>query len=111
MTISFANKYHCICIPIRTLIFLSVLYTPETYMKYWLIPAIIAFIIVFYRYSTFSKNQVGALGQPVKWQQMRLFHLTTIALFILSTFYKNYILAKTIPLLDMFSVFFYTPTQ
>ena len=111
MTLSLQQKYHYICIPTRTLLFLLIFLTPDTYMKYWLIAAIIAFMIVSYRYLTFTNNQLGTFGQPVKWQQMRLFHLTTLSFFILCTFYKNYTLAKMLPLLDILSIFFYTPTN
>ena len=111
MSISLKKKYHYICIPVRTILFLIIFCTPDTYMKYWLIPAILSLIILLYRYSTFNKNQKGAFNQPVRWQQMRIFHLTTLSIFIIFILYKKYKLAKIIPLLDILSVFFYKPTE
>jgi hypothetical protein len=79
-------------------------------MNYWLILGILSLIVVSYRFLTYSKDQKGGFGQPVKWQNMRLYHLLTILIFIVLMMNKNYKLAKMIPLLDLLSVFFYTPS-
>ena len=104
------SKYHNICVPVRTVLFLIIFLTPEKYMNYWLILAILSLIIVSYRFLTYSKDQRGGFGQLVKWQNMRIYHLLTILIFIVLMLNKNYKLAKMIPLLDLLSVFFYTPS-
>jgi hypothetical protein len=104
------SKYHNICVPVRTLLFLIIFLTPEKYMNYWLSLAILSLIVVLYRFLTHSKNQKGGFGQAVKWQNMRIYHLLTILMFIVLMINKNYKLAKMIPLLDLLSVFFYTPS-
>ena len=104
------SKYHLICVPVRTLLFLIIFLTPDKYMNAWLILAILSLIVVSYRYLTYSKDQKGGFGQPVKWQKARVFHLLTILMFTILILNKNYKLAKMIPLVDLLSVFFYTPT-
>ena len=52
------SKYHLICVPVRTLLFLIIFLTPDKYMNAWLILAILSLIVVSYRYLTYSKDQI-----------------------------------------------------
>ncbi len=104
------NTYYTICIPIRIVLFISILLTPHKYMKYWLIPAILSLCVVLYRFVTYSKNQRGGFGQPVRWQNMRIFHFIILVMFVISILTKQYTIAKILPLVDLLSPFLYTPS-
>ena len=109
--LSLKEKYYLICLPVRTLLFLIILLTPEKYMKIWMLAGMFSFIVLSYRYMTFDKNQLGGFGQLVRWQNNRIFHLIIIGMFILAVYNKNYKLAKILPLIDLSTFLFYTPTQ
>lgn len=110
MSLSLKEKYYLICLPIRTLLFILILLTPEKFMKFWMLAGIILFLVVGYRYMTYDAKQLGGFGQPVRWQNNRLFHLTVIGMFIIAVYNKNYKVAKLLPLFDLSSFLFYTPT-
>ena len=111
MTLTLKQKYYLICLPVRSLLFILILLTPEKHMKIWMLAAIMSGLIVSYRYMTYDKNQKGGFGQPVRWQNNRLFHLIILCIFIVSVYNKNYKFAKLLPLFDLTSFLFYTPTQ
>lgn len=101
------NKYYHICIPVRTALFLFILMSPNHLMKYWLILAILLLCGAIYRYLSYNDQQKGAFGQPVHWQNMRLFHIIIIVIFIISILSNHYNLAKLLPLIDIFASLIY----
>ena len=102
------TKYYGICIPSRIILFICILVTPNKYMIYWFIPAILSLCVVLFRYITYNEKQKGGFGQPVRWQHMRIYHLIILVLFIVSILTKQYTIAKILPLLDLLSPLVYT---
>ena len=94
------NKYYHICSPVRTIIFLCIFLTPEKFMNYWLLPVILTLFGAIYRYATYNDTQKGTFNQPVHWQNMRLFHIIIIIIFIVSIICKQYSIAKILPAID-----------
>jgi hypothetical protein len=95
------NKYYQICIPVRTILLLSIILTPKQYMNYWLYPAILTLFVVLYRYISYDDTQKGAFGRLVHWQNMRIIHILIIIIFILSIMYSRYDIAKVMPIIDI----------
>ncbi len=95
------NKYYHMCIPVRTILLLSIILTPKKYMNYWLYLAILTLFAVLYRYMTYDNTQKGVFGQPVHWQNMRIIHILIIIIFVLSIMYNRYDIAKMMPIIDI----------
>lgn len=95
------SKFFTQCVPVRALLAAGIYYTPTKYMKYWIAPAGLAATAGIYRYITYDKNQLGALGQKVWWQTSRIIHTVITIIFIILIVQGDYEHGRVLPLLDL----------
>lgn len=101
MTTNLQSTFFTQCVPARILLAAGVYYTPAEYMKYWMAPAGLATAVGIYRYATYDKNQRGAFGQLVWWNNARIIYSIIAIIFIILVANGKYEYARVLPVLDL----------
>ncbi len=85
------NKYLFACIPIRLSIALLIYYLPEKYIKYTIPIFILSILLTSFKYIQYemNNNQIGAFGQKVWWNNIRLLHIIILISYISCIYFKQ----------------------
>jgi hypothetical protein len=94
-------KFFTQCVPVRSLLATCVYNTPDEYIKYWMAPAGLAAFAGIYKYATYDKDQLGAFGQNVWWQNSRIIHIIITLIFIILISQGSYKYARVLPIIDL----------